>query len=401
MRIGILTRYVIGQVLRAFLLALLTLTGIIVLFMVMAEATGQGLAPQVVIRLIPYIIPGTLPYTIPVALLFAVTVAYGRMASDNEIIAVKAAGCSVWKVLRPTMLLGTILSVGLVLISGEVIPRSNYAFREAIFRDAEESFYMLLKREREVNNPGWPFFISVKDVKDRLLIRPTFKHRAQGAANPNTYDFWVQAESAVIRFDKVKKAVAVDLKDAVMQGGGRFTAAPTLSFEYPLPEGRAFLSPDKRVQEKTSTEIAAEHVVLRHKLDTERKRQAIAAALWIASGRLDRVYWPDIGNAYRDDARWRRQANELETERHVRVALACGVLGFAMLGSPVGILFARRDFLSAFISCFIPIIVLYYPLVLAGINLGKEGVVGPWVVWGGNLALGLLTYFALAPIEKH
>jgi lipopolysaccharide export system permease protein len=72
-----------------------------------------------------------------------------------------------------------------------------------------------------------------------------------------------------------------------------------------------------------------------------------------------------------------------------------------MLGSPMGILFARRDFLSAFISCFIPIIVLYYPLVLAGINLGKEGVVGPWIVWGGNLVLGILTYFVLAPIEKH
>ena len=46
-------------------------------------------------------------------------------------------------------------------------------------------------------------------------------------------------------------------------------------------------------------------------------------------------------------------------------------------GAPVGILFARRDFLSAFITCFVPIIVLYYPLMLLGVNLGKEDVINP------------------------
>ena len=140
MFLGILHRYVIDQVLRSFLLALLTLTGVIVLFMVMAEATRQGLPPQAVVRLIPYIIPGTLPYTIPVALLFSVSVVYGRMAGDNEVIAVKSAGCSAWILLGPALGLGVVLSLILVLLSGEVIPRSNHAFKMAIFKDAEGNF---------------------------------------------------------------------------------------------------------------------------------------------------------------------------------------------------------------------------------------------------------------------
>ena len=44
--------------------------------------------------LVPYVIPGSLPYTVPVSLLFAVTVVYGRLAADNEVIAVKTAGLS-------------------------------------------------------------------------------------------------------------------------------------------------------------------------------------------------------------------------------------------------------------------------------------------------------------------
>jgi hypothetical protein len=50
----------------------------------------------------------------------------------------------------------------------------------------------------------------------------------------------------------------------------------------------------------------------------------------------------------------------------------------------------------------VPIIVLYYPLVLAGINMGKEGIVGPWIVWSGDLALFLLaSLVALPPVMKH
>ena len=99
MRFGILQRYVMGEVLRAFLLSLTTIVIVFVLFIVMTEATRNGLSPRDIVALIPYVIPGSLPYTVPVSLLFAVTVVYGRLAGDNEVIAVKTAGLSVWTVL--------------------------------------------------------------------------------------------------------------------------------------------------------------------------------------------------------------------------------------------------------------------------------------------------------------
>ena len=89
---GILQRYVIGEVCALFGLALLTMTAIFVLFMVAAQARDIGLSPDDIGHLVPYVIPSTLPYTVPVSLLFAATVVYGRLAGDNEIIAVKTAG---------------------------------------------------------------------------------------------------------------------------------------------------------------------------------------------------------------------------------------------------------------------------------------------------------------------
>ena len=109
-----LQRYVIGEVTRSFGLALLTMTAIFVLFMVAAQARDIGLSPNDIIHLVPYVIPSTLPYTIPVSLLFAATVVYGRLAGDNEIIAIKTAGLSVWTVLVPILIMASALSGWLV-----------------------------------------------------------------------------------------------------------------------------------------------------------------------------------------------------------------------------------------------------------------------------------------------
>ena len=57
----------------------------------------------------------------------------------------------------------------------------------------------------------------------------------------------------------------------------------------------------------------------------------------------------------------------------MRPALAFGCLGFVLIGCPVGIWFSRSDYLSAFITCFLPIVFLYYPLMLCGTNYAKEG----------------------------
>jgi lipopolysaccharide export system permease protein len=401
---GILHRYVIDQLVRSFLLALLTLTSVIVLFMVMAEATRQGLSPQVVLRMIPYIVPGTLPYTIPVALLFAATVVYGRMAGDNEVMAVKASGCSAWVVLGPGLAIGLVLAVILSILSSEVVPRANHAFKAALAKDMEAMFYMVLKKEREFNNTNWPFYVSVKDVQDRKLISPIFNRRDPDSPNKNSYDVTVQAEEAEVEFDKQANAIRVHLIKPLFQSGQQFSTAPVFDGSYPLPTGNAFMSgvTDRRVQELTNSELTHSYAKALRQIETGRKRQAIRASLEFAAGRIGRMNWPLIRQAAVDDKMWTQKSHELRTERWLRNALAGSVFFFIAMGAPVGILFAKRDFLSAFITCFLPIILIYYPLVLAGINMSKDGIVPPLIVWSGNAVLAILAAtFALPPVLRH
>ena len=50
---------------------------------------------------------------------------------------------------------------------------------------------------------------------------------------------------------------------------------------------------------------------------------------------------------------------DIAKEYQMRPALALGCLCFVLVGCPVGIWFSRSDYLSSFITCFLPIIVLY------------------------------------------
>ncbi|HEV3121526.1 MAG TPA: LptF/LptG family permease [Isosphaeraceae bacterium] len=404
LRFGILERYVTFEVLRSFILALLTITAIVVLFMVMAEAVRAGLAPIDILRLIPFLIPSSLPYTMPVALLFAVTVVYGRLAADNEIIAVKTAGLSVMTMLKPSFLLGLGLSAVLWRGSQEEIPWATREAKKIVFNNVEDYFYKVLKKERQFDNANWPFYIKVKDVEERKMIGPIFKHRAGGPENPNQFDLKIVARTATVNWDLDHNVVRVFLIDAETTGSSDhpdFIYFENNMLEIPIPDTSRF-NLEPKTQELTFTQMIAKQNELTKLLSNERKRQAIAAAMWIGSGRINRVDWPHFQAAFGDYLRWNREYKALETEKQMRTALAFGSLFFVLVGAPVGVFFGRRDFLSAFISCFLPIIAIYYPLTLAGVNVSKEGLVDPVIaLHAGNLVLGLGAAYVLRKVMKN
>jgi len=414
-RFGILQRYVMGEILRSFFLALLTITIVFVLFIVMTEATRSGLSPSDILALIPFVIPGSLPYTVPVSLLFSVTVVYGRLAGDNEIIAIKTSGASVWTVLWPAISLGLLVSATLFVSAKTAIPTANTNAFRVLIKNYEDGFYKFLKKERDFDNPSWPFLIQVRDLVDHEMRGATFKHRAPKPdptkpRNPDDpvdpiFDMVIQAKKATIEFDLLNEVAHVYLDGSDINQGSQQKQTTFVindsQIDIPLPAD--FKKPlEKRIQQMTDAEIEAKLVEFRDKIHFERKRQAFSAGLWIASGRPSRIDWPGFQTAFIDYRFWEQKCNEYETERQMRTAMACGSFFFVFLGSPVGIRFARRDFLSAFITCFVPIILIYYPLMLGGVNLGKDGLINPILaLWLGNIVLFLLALLTLRPVFKH
>ncbi|HMP79894.1 MAG TPA: LptF/LptG family permease, partial [Pirellulaceae bacterium] len=86
---------------------------------------------------------------------------------------------------------------------------------------------------------------------------------------------------------------------------------------------------------------------------------------------------------------WRRWAN----------GFSC--LCFMLIGAPLAILMRRFDFWTNFAICFMPILLLYYPLMMLGVSQTKSGALPPWMVWTGNVALACVGYWLLRRVHKN
>lgn len=73
----LLQRYILGELVRVFLLLVIVLTLMLVFVGVFREATQRGLGPVQILQILPYVVPSMLPFTVPATLLLSVCVVYG------------------------------------------------------------------------------------------------------------------------------------------------------------------------------------------------------------------------------------------------------------------------------------------------------------------------------------
>jgi lipopolysaccharide export system permease protein len=141
----ILWRYIFRDALLHALLGLAVFTTIMVLqnvlrFLENLLAAGIGLGG--IARLVGIILPSYLPYAVPTSLLFGIMLAFGRMSADGEIIAIRASGISVPRLLPPVLALGVAATLITAYLSFEVEPRSHYRMK-ALVRDLARSVMMI------------------------------------------------------------------------------------------------------------------------------------------------------------------------------------------------------------------------------------------------------------------
>ena len=105
-----LTRYIVFELLRVFLVALVALTLLLLLGVLGQEAIRQGLGPVPLLRMIPYVVPIALRFAVPATVLFAVCSVFGRISSENEVVALKSLGISPWTMVWPALVLAFLLS---------------------------------------------------------------------------------------------------------------------------------------------------------------------------------------------------------------------------------------------------------------------------------------------------
>lgn len=391
---SMLQRYVLSELLKVFLLTLSALTIMLMFVGVMGEAMKKGLGPVQILQILPYIVPSLLPFTMPATLLFTVCVVYGRLAGDQELTAVKAAGISVMSMIWPSIFLGGVLSVCTLILTDQFIPWARANIQRTIAAAMEDIFLDMLRSRGNIDDMSRGFSISVMGIEGKRLINPTFRY-TPGGGDPIT----IHAESATLDFDLEHQEVVLNLRHGHLTVRGKTSYLVAHTERIPLPSDTDKTVPREMTVDKIHREMQE---ILQSRSQMEQRR-FISTALTLTSGDFDHFLAPDF-NHYAamlrvcDDRLCR-----LNTEVHSRYALSCSCFFFVLLGSPYSILQGKRQFLTSFFLCFLPILVLYYPLIMLCMNLAKTNPTfdPAWTMWTGNALIGCVGLLTIHRLMKN
>ena len=132
----ILDRYVMREVLPPTSLGLLVFTFILLINDIprlLGLLVSRSADFTTIIRVFLNLLPSILAVTIPMAFLLGVLLAFGRLASDSEIVALRAVGVSPLRLLVPVLVLSGAAGFVTFYINAVVLPAANQAHRELVF----------------------------------------------------------------------------------------------------------------------------------------------------------------------------------------------------------------------------------------------------------------------------
>lgn len=135
-----INRYILREILVPFGLGLAIFTLILLVARILKlveMVVNRGVPALEVLKLFSYILPAFLEVTVPMALLLGVLVAFGRLSSDSEIIALKTSGVSLYHLLRPVASFAVVVYLIALALSFYARPWGNSLLHSSLYEIAK------------------------------------------------------------------------------------------------------------------------------------------------------------------------------------------------------------------------------------------------------------------------
>ncbi|MBM3243537.1 MAG: YjgP/YjgQ family permease [Candidatus Omnitrophica bacterium] len=305
---------------------------------------------KVFILLTPYIVT----YALPISILVAILISLGRLSSDNEIIAIRASGINVFKLVLPIITIGLIISLGLVVFNDRAASFAHYEYRKTLIEIGMKNPTAAFEEGVFINSfQKYILFIYKIDQKNNRLMNVRI-YEPQGDNKPTRTIIAKSGEFIAIPEQNMVKLKLVDGTSDEPDPNNPMNFYKlnfkTYFMNLNLADARGKGKINKKYKEMTIRELNQE---------------------------IDKLKQEGINPA------------PLITEINEKLTLAFSCLVFILMGIPLGIITRRRE-KSINIGIAILIIVVYYPLFIACEALGIQGHLNPaFAMWIPNIIFGV------------
>lgn len=312
------------------------------------------------------LLPAVLVFSVPMSILSGTIIGLGRMASDSELVALRAAGVSTWRPVWPALALGLIATTATLDLNLKEAPRAQQQLREVVMRTALYKLDSPVEpRSFSSGIPGYVIYVRDGD-KTRGEWGRVFIQSQE--ADQSTRLTTARAG----RIDSSEEKSELVLEDAV-------------TTKLPPPGDRAIGYVVERLAQ------------LRLTFNTG--RSALLARMRKPDTDLDEMRWSDLRQfAARATGGESREAAIL---MHKRLALSLSPLVFSLFGSALA-LRMRRGSRGFGVLLSLLILLVYYLLTIAGDHMARAGslpvIVGAWMATALTAALGFVLLTGKRPV---
>ena len=360
------------------------------------EARDKNIGPDIVIQLIPYLIPKALMFALPATCLFSVCVVFGRMAAENELTAIAAMGLPKSVVVMPAIILAFALSLFAVWLNDISFAWSYWGVERVVMASSDKIIYGVLEQEGSFKTKD--FSIEVAGVNDRELIQPMLTFNSSSNQGIRAI-----AASATMESKPQRHSVLFTMHngfvDAEGQASYRFDDYEQHEIALKSPEqiSKAFDDPGHLYLNQIGDAVKKQA----EGIDQMTQDDAVSAATqWICGDLvgLTGATWQNR-TLELNDAVYRH--HRLHVVPHRRWANGFSCLAFAVIGIPVAMKLKAGNFATTFGVCFLPILFIYYPLFMVGLNGAKQMTLPAYGAWLGNVACLLIGgYLLIGELRK-
>ena len=362
----ILQRYVLRELLGPLIIGLLVFTFVLLvnkMFRLTDLLVSQGVSSWLVVQLLLCLLPTLLTLTIPMSVLVAVLIGFGRLAVDNEILAMRTGGVNLMRLFVPVIIAACLISAAMIAANYSLVPNLMYKGTDLFYR-LEFQVLTTLEPGRFYNDLGG------KDVDLTLYYRER---------DPKTNDMIGVNMRLVGGLEKI--AGQKEAETVIVASRGRIEAYP----EQKAVQIRLFdgsLHPIARHRPTQNIVLFFKELkrTLRPKIGRIEGGEYVKRPKEMTIGELHKALkQPHIREGDRNKVR-----NQLA--QRYSIPLAC--VAFVLIGMPLAI-YIRPSGKSVGFAVSFGLLFIYYLMLKWGTSLGEEGYrLATLAIFSPNLLLG-------------
>ena len=135
------------------------------------DLVGKGLENEIIIELMAYASMSLVPLALPLAVLLASIMTFGNLGERFELLAIKASGVSLLRIMRPLIFFNILVTFFAFFLADQVIPVSNAKFAALLWSVKEQRPEMIIKEGIFSNDiDGYSIKVKGRDPNTKALL---------------------------------------------------------------------------------------------------------------------------------------------------------------------------------------------------------------------------------------